>query len=489
MAISASLLVGSSHAKAYSNNNLLDDGVFDNSTTMTTADIQNFLNRFPSSCLKNYSTSYPNDYFSYSGSVSAATVIRRAADLWGVNPQVIITKLQQEESLIDGSAGCENWRYNSAMGYNCPDSTGCNAGYAGFSQQVTKGTFQLKFNKEVSTGNANWQGNGDIGYGGYMTTGTRKRCNTCQSVYYDGYYTIDGFQIHIDTGATAALYSYTPHVPSSFPSIFGQWFGGDYSFVSANVGYGTLQPNQTFTATIKLQNTGYNTWYSDGNVPAGFKPMRLATKNYVGTDFADKTDPGWLGTNNQVKLAEASVAPGQTGTFTFRLRGVFYRSTQSLNFIPVVDGQYFLNNYVPSTSVSSPPASNRYSFVSAQNPPSTMLPGQIYKSKVYLKNAGNTIWRNNLNNGGVIGSVRLGVVRPYYGASPFYNQADIAWLSPSQVDMITPYVLPGGIGEFDFDIKAPINTGSYSMNFAPVVDGVAWMTDVGMGFSTTVTNR
>ena len=249
-------------AGAYSNNNLIDDAVFDNSVGMGAIDIQNFLNldRFPNSCLKNYSSSYPNDYFSYSGVVSAATIIRRAADLWGLNPKVILAKLQQEESLVKGDAGCSAWRLNSAMGYNCPDSTGCDPRYAGFSQQVTKGSFQLKFNKEVSTGNPNWQENGNIAYGGYMTQGYRQRCLSCvplsyrDSIYYDGYATIDGYSVHMDTGATASIYSYTPHVPSSFSAVYEDLFGqGSTSAYPLGYVYRLYRPSNDehlYTASI-----------------------------------------------------------------------------------------------------------------------------------------------------------------------------------------------------------------------------------------------
>lgn len=213
-------------ASAYNNNNLIDDAVFDNSGTMDVAGIQNFLNQFPNSCLKNYSAAYPNSYFSYGGAVSAATVIRRVSDLWGINPQVILTKLEQEESLVRGNAGCAGWRYNSAMGMGCPDGGACPAPqYAGFSQQVTKGTWQLKWNKEAAVGNVNWQDNGDLTYGGKMTPGNRKRCNACPVVYYDGYYTMDGTLTQMGNGATASLYTYTPHVPSSFPVLFETFFG------------------------------------------------------------------------------------------------------------------------------------------------------------------------------------------------------------------------------------------------------------------------
>lgn len=266
IAIQIVLVFGNTQtAKAYSNNNLISDQVFDNAGTMDTAGIQNFLNQFPNSCLKNYSAAYPNSYSSYGGAVSAATVIRRAADLWGLNPQVILAKLEQEESLVRGNAGCAGWRYNSAMGYACPDSTGCNPAYAGFSQQVTKGAFQLKFNKEVSVGNGNWQENGDIVYGGYMTQGTRKRCNTCASVYYDGYATIDGNLVHMDTGATASLYSYTPHVPSSFPSIFVTFFGYD-----PTVGYNPYPSSAVFRSNfIKTGEHFYTQNFAEWQSTAG----------------------------------------------------------------------------------------------------------------------------------------------------------------------------------------------------------------------------
>ena len=204
--------------------------------------IQNFLNQFPNSCLKNYASSLPDAdpykaYSNYAGTATAAQIIKRVADVWGVNPKVILAKLQQEESLVKGDAGCSAWRYNSAMGYKCEDSSPCDPRYAGFTQQVTKGTWQLKFNKEASLNNNDWQGNGDVPYGGFMTEGNRRRCATCTNVdyggiayrtliYYDGYTTLDSTNIvHMDTGATASLYSYTPHYPSSFPSIFEALFG------------------------------------------------------------------------------------------------------------------------------------------------------------------------------------------------------------------------------------------------------------------------
>jgi hypothetical protein len=120
------------------------------------------------------------------------------------------------------------------MGYGCPDSGGCDPRYSGFTKQVLFGSWQLKFNKERSLGNLGWdpcliRGEGscrdDFNYVGYMTEGNWQRCPSCPVVYYSGHAIIDGADIYLETGATASLYSYTPHRGQSFPGIFEGWFG------------------------------------------------------------------------------------------------------------------------------------------------------------------------------------------------------------------------------------------------------------------------
>ncbi len=213
-------------ARAYSNSNMIDDTVFDNAGSLNEAGIQNLFNSYGNSCLKSFAAPFPNSYFDYGADVPASRVVRRAADLWGINPQVVIATLEKEESLVRGNAGCAGWRYNSAMGMGCPDGGQCpSPAYAGFSKQVTKGAWQLKFNKERANGNTAWDGDDGITYYGYMTQGNRKRCGSCQLIYYDGYAVIDGQTVFLGNGSTAALYSYTPHLNQSFPPLFETFFG------------------------------------------------------------------------------------------------------------------------------------------------------------------------------------------------------------------------------------------------------------------------
>jgi hypothetical protein len=255
---------------------IIDDGVFDNVNSMSANAIDVFLNSFPNSCISPNSgfraidpTGYsPSTGYKYGGYVTAGQVIYDAAQAYGINPQVLITTLQKEQSLVIGGAGyCNNGdehKYAAAVGYGCPDSgttysyTGVDlyqrngvthstvgptcvnsVSKAGFTQQVIRAAWLLKFGEQRAEGNANWaviKGNWDNSddpqscYGGPMTTGTWRVCPSGQSTYYDGYKTIDGTAVHMDNGATAALYWYTPHFHGNqnFYSIFTGWFGTTY---------------------------------------------------------------------------------------------------------------------------------------------------------------------------------------------------------------------------------------------------------------------
>jgi hypothetical protein len=249
-------------AADYSNNNMMDDQIFNEVGSMTpgeasptvaqlTPQIQSFLNGLPttlangmtatlsggSQCLRYYqdtSPSWNGSTWSYGANVSAAMIIAASAVQWGMNPEVIISTLEKEESLVSGTS-CDAWRYQSAMGYGCPDSGGCSSHYAGFTRQVLWGSWQLEFAEQRSYGNTAWDGDGDITYTGLMTQGARAECDGCQVFNYTGYATIDGQQVYLDNGSTASLYSYTPHLNQSFPGIFEKWFGPVFAVNTSTV--------------------------------------------------------------------------------------------------------------------------------------------------------------------------------------------------------------------------------------------------------------
>jgi len=253
VATSATVFLNQDKALA-SVDNIISDANFINENAMDEGQIAAFINKFPKSCLlpRNYpqdlspiSFIEPNNYFDHgSQQTSAARIINKMSKYYHLNPQVILTTLEKEQALVSGSQGCASWRYNSAMGYNCPDGSEnslkdypdlgiyrtCvkNPGNAGFARQVNRAAWQLRFDQERAYGNLSWGGDGNVYYYGRMTEGLRSRRQGEPAVYYDGVIAIGGKSFKLANGATAALYNYTPHF-NSFERIFTAWFGDPHA--------------------------------------------------------------------------------------------------------------------------------------------------------------------------------------------------------------------------------------------------------------------
>jgi hypothetical protein len=256
---------------------------------MTASEIDAFLNSFPKSCIstkKGFKAPEPIGYsptasFTYGNDVSAGTIIYDAAKVYGLNPQVLLVTIQKEQGYVigPGTYDCTNplstsarKGYSGVMGYGCPDGgstydwkTGelysingtkvttvdntCvkKRSYVGFSRQVINAAWLLKFGQQRSLGNTSWNvqmsnfpHSGNVWdnsddpnscYSGPMTEGNRKRCSGDTPTFFDGYTTIDSSSLHMDTGATATLYWYTPHKHGNenFVTFFNEWFGSTLS--------------------------------------------------------------------------------------------------------------------------------------------------------------------------------------------------------------------------------------------------------------------
>ena len=648
---------------AFNANNLIDDSVFANSGAMNASQIDSLLNSYPGSCISSnngFITPDPQGWsdssssFVFGGNVSAGKAIYDAAQNYHLNPQVILATLQKEQSLVTGGAGCHQntpdpasatpmtnqcgsgtrnctlaCQYaggcvNIAMGYGCPSY--CDSKYEGFSKQIIWAAWVLRFAQERSQGIFGYAGQdpGDenIPYTGPTTQGCKQLVAGGSPVCSDGKYTLaDSSTVTITNGATASLYRYTPFQSGNqnFDTIFTNWFGApyananDYSFVTSSATALHYNPGQTGSVTIVLQNTGYNTWYSDhnlpagknstrlatigyqnspfinpdvsslytqnqvlmtpdtvapgenatftfnvsapyrvmswqhrlvpivngvflkdvginavlysdtpawnptsstvdtqnllpnqqshahfevqnnsastwysdDNLPAGKQPTRLATVGYQDTPFADTSDPNWLGTHNQIKLNEASVAPGQTATFDAWFIAPVRSSTtnNSFHFILIVGG-VFTQDKGLVFNFSTPAANLTFTGMSATNPPANMSTGQTAAVTFTAKNTGNVVWQDELYNGGAH-SLRLIMTHPLYRTSAFYNSSDSNWLSVGQVKMPTGTVWPGQTVTFSWTWKAPAQTGTYHDQFQLAIGGLFYP-DYGSTFNTTV---
>lgn len=218
---------------------IIDDSIFFDKTTMSAQDIEAFLvNMVPScqssspTCLRDYMVSVPSKSAdSYcSGGIGAGTkiaaqVISDAANACSINPKSLIVLLQKEQGLVTSTAPT-NAMYQAATGYGCPDTSGCDANYYGFFNQVYNAARQFqRYAKQPSLFNYKAGQNNNIQYNPNAGCGSST--------------------VYIQNQATAGLYNYTPYQPNpaalnnlygtgdgcssygnrNFWRLFSDWFG------------------------------------------------------------------------------------------------------------------------------------------------------------------------------------------------------------------------------------------------------------------------
>ncbi len=513
---------GSVSAADSSPGNLIDDSIYDNKSSMNETQIQNFINAFPNSCLlpKNYPSGLspvtfkePLDYFSYGTDVSPAKIIWKTSQMYGMNPQVILATLEKEQNLVTGNAGCAVWKYNSAIGYNCPDGSEnalkdypniqiydtCVAkeSNAGFSRQVNHATWQLKFDKERAYGNVYWGDDGDHAtqYFGRMTQGDRKRRYDLPSYYYDGYTNIDGQAIYLSNGATAALYNFTPHF-SNFKTIFTQWFGSthlnDYQwspssqavYADSNLSTDTqpfLEGQRRFVQ-IKVTNNGVATWRKWQTFLATTNPRDRQSALY---------DSTWVRDNRAATIKEESVAPGAIATFEFWVTGS-KAGNYNEYFSLVQEGVTWFNDhglYIPFNVQQSRyewSVSNQQLFANSDytNPlpwSASVTRGETIYGRVTALNTGNVTWSNTGQN-----PIKIATSNPKDRASSFCNSSWGGCARPTV--MKEESVAPGQTGTFEFQLQ-PSAAGSYREHYRLVAEGKTWFNDTGMYFSINAPER
>lgn len=183
---------------------LISDDDFFNSSTLTEQGIQQFLQA---------KGSYLAVWKDPLTSMTPARIINLAAQDYGINPKVILTTLQKEQSLIEnGSSRPSDDALNWAMGYaicdSCSKSDPALQDFRGFFNQVKYGT--AIFNKYYRE----YQQNGET-RSGYAPNKTS---------------VIDGESVTPQNIATSLLYTYTPHLHGNknFSKIWQKWFSFTY---------------------------------------------------------------------------------------------------------------------------------------------------------------------------------------------------------------------------------------------------------------------
>jgi hypothetical protein len=512
---------------------IIDDQIFFNGNDMSVAQIQAFLNQEvpscdnggnlpyygtyggvyhngdvlrknldpnfppPYTCLRDFyvnPTTHASNYGSSvipAGAISAAQLIYNEAQAYNINPKVLLVLLQKESSLVT-----DDWpwstQYRTATGYGCPDSTGCSSAYYGFDNQVMNSAKEFR-NYTNNPNNFNYT----IGLNNILYHPAPSSCGT--------------EQVNILNQATADLYDYTPYVPNqaalnnlygtgdscssygnrNFWRMYTDWFGSTlvptyqwaYAGQTSSIPLNGILPGTTATFTVSATNTGSATWTN-----AGANPVRLGTSNPLNRSSAFATNT-WLSSARPATMNESSVAPGQTGTFTFTIQAPSTPGHYKEYFQPLAEGLVWFNDpglyfditVVPPTwtwSLSSQAAYTDSSKAQAVDLTS-LSPGQTAWLVVKGQNTGNMTWSNTGTN-----PVRLGTDSPRERVSKF---ATSAWLSPTRpATMDEASVAPGGTATFEFPITVPAGNGTVDEHFTPVVEGKTWMNNLGMNFHTVI---
>jgi hypothetical protein len=465
---------------AYNSNNLIDDGRFTNYTTMDESAIQNFMNA-RNSGLKNY--------VDPSVGQSAARIIRDAAWDFGINPQVIMATLQKEQSLMTNPNPSAS-NINFAMGYGCPTTGSCS--YPGFYQQIRNGSWQLRFNMHRASGNnGTWVGPTGQTWG---NPAILYACRNATSYYSTGLFpgrTVTFYahtngqayaNVAIANAATAAMYCYTPHVynPSgnpvyysgsyNFVTFYEQWFGptqGEpyawaYAGQSSSVGSSMLA-TQKATWTVYAQNVGTATWSN-----TGANPVRIGTSN--GRDRSSAfCDSSWLSCNRAATLNETSVAPGQTGSFTFVAQAPV-PGQYSEYFNLLAEGIMWMNDpgLYFGIGVTAPSLTGT---ITGNTLPTAMIASATATGTLSIRNDGNATWYKTGRF-----PMNLGTSSPTDRSSKFQSPS---WLGSTRAsNMNEVSVAPGQTATFTVPLKAPVYNGAYTETFSRVVDGFAWTSQI-----------
>lgn len=193
--LSGFLPFNSVHAIEYNQNYVISDLEMTEYNSMSLDEIQRFLE------LKN---SYLRSYQAiddFGQKRTAASIIFNASHQYQINPKFILVMLQKEQSLVENSTPSAK-QLDWAMGYAVCDSCSMDdpalQPFRGFYRQVDRATQRLRW---------------------YL--------DNPQAFRQAGVpYSIDGVVVTPANQATAALYSYTPHIHGNylFWKIWNKWF-------------------------------------------------------------------------------------------------------------------------------------------------------------------------------------------------------------------------------------------------------------------------
>jgi len=169
----------------FQKNYLISDYTFTNTNTMTVSQIQSFLEAKGSVLAKPYRGGQP------------AQMIYNAAKKYGINPQVLLTRLQCEQGLISKKSATQK-ELDWALGVGCYDSGNWNQNFKGFDKQIEGAAATYRRH--------------------YLDA--KAKLDRGETITM----TIDGQTVHVKNAATYSFYKYCPHFHGN-KLFFDVWNG------------------------------------------------------------------------------------------------------------------------------------------------------------------------------------------------------------------------------------------------------------------------
>lgn len=252
---------GIAHATTldFNPNFLLSDEAMTDTSAMTKEEIQHLLQR---GTLATYTSENILGL-----KKSAADIIYETALEFQLNPQFLLVLLQREQSLVENKQPSLS-NYDWAMGYAICDDCSKNdpllQSYKGFGKQVYFGAKRIRETYLTEMEN---KGKTFTGIGPGIAT------------------TIDGMQVLPENMATAALYTYTPHLHGNknFVAIWNRWFQNQFLD-------GTLVQNEKTGAVWLIHNQSKRLITSKAVLYSRFNPkslIRVSEKELASYESAD----------------------------------------------------------------------------------------------------------------------------------------------------------------------------------------------------------
>ena len=247
----------------------------------------------------------------------------------------------------------------------------------------------------------------------------------------------------------------------------------------------SLLPGDKVYVGFTAKNTGNTTWQNSGPnaILAGTEGPKERSSPY-------SPGSGWLTATRPALLKEATVAPGQTGTFEFWMTvpasGVsgiynerFNIMANNLTWMNDTGLSYYMNVQQPKYTWSM---ASQYAYTDTTKATvanmNSLTPGQ----KVYVgftaKNTGNMTWSNSGPN-----AILAGTEAPKERSSLFAPNS--GWLTSTKPTLLKEAtVAPGQTGTFEFWMTVPASGvyGVYNERFNILANGITWMNDVGLSY-------